>query len=89
MRIVTQAASASYCPAFPLLSAPKIAGLLSASVPPAYTVHPASSFDMPHLPTPEEIDFDIYSTLHRVFVRLMEASVPSSPRPARKIGAGS
>jgi hypothetical protein len=90
MQIVTQAASASYYPVFPLLAAPKIAGLLPARVTsdPVVILHPAFSPYHPPFPTPEELDLDVYTTLHRVFTRLMEASVPLSPRPTRQIGAG-
>jgi hypothetical protein len=73
MHIVSQSASFSYSPpAFLLLPAPKIAGLLPANVPPApeYTILRASDDDpVFDLPTPEEIDLDIYMTFLRIAQR--------------------
>jgi hypothetical protein len=71
MRIVSQPASFSHSPPFPLLPAPKIAGLLPASVPPApvYTILRASD-DKPvfNIPTPEEL----YREMAMIFVRIAQ-----------------
>jgi hypothetical protein len=65
MCIVSQSASFSYSPAFLLLPAPKIAGLLPATVPPkpVYTIlRPEDDKPVYDFPTPDEFDLDIYMT---------------------------
>jgi hypothetical protein len=72
MSIVSQFALFSHSP-FPLLPAPKIAGLLPANVPkpPEVTILRPGEDDPPvyEFPTPEEIDLDIYMTFLRIAQR--------------------
>jgi hypothetical protein len=75
MCIVSQSASFSHSPPLLLLPAPKIAGLLPATVPPTpvYTILRPGEDDEPigyDFPTPEEFDLDIYQTFARMAKRM-------------------
>lgn len=69
MGIVSQSALVSHSP-YPLLSAPKIAGLLPATVSSGYTIlRPGDDQPVRNFPTPEELDLDIYGVFLRIAQR--------------------